>query len=281
MKFLRAAQRRGRPSPDPSPAFVAHRARGPATRGQQPRTRPASSVSGAPPMTAPGTPGFDASSLSLVGVSVVTVADSNNPSILNPDFLREFVLPDESWALRDSPICTPVHARVTYSNGVSVQSDPKRVVFEQSGDALDSAGVAVAEMARRYVRAVPHVKYTAIGINPSLLLSHPESAGALQEHLRGTLFPPHGGMAPKVFPKAMYAWEDRQITVEVFEAVPSDNEDPSLLFRGNIHRAVRGTDRRARIEHIEAIIQEFRGDLDGFRALVGAADLFRKGSQTC
>lgn len=232
-------------------------------------------------MTAPGTPGFDASSLSLVGVSVVTVADSNNPSILNPDFLREFVLPGESWEPHDSPICTPVHARVAYSNGVSVQSDPKRVVFEQNGDALDSAGVAVAEMARRYVRTVPHVKYTAIGINPSLFLSHPESASALQEHLRGTVFPPHGGMDPKVFPKAVYAERDRQITVEVFEAVRSDDEETSLVFRGNIHRAVQGTDRRTRIEHIEAIIRGVQGDLDDFRALVSAMDLFQRGSQTC
>ena len=232
-------------------------------------------------MTDLGKSDFNASSLSLVGVSVVAVADSNNPSILNPDFLRDFVLPDESWALQDNPICTPVHARVSYSNGISVQSDPKRVVFEQNGEALDSAGVAVAEMARRYVHAVPHVKYTAIGLNPSLFFPHPESAGALQEHLRDTLFPPHGGMTPKIFPKAVYAGEGRQITVEVFEAVRSDNENTALLFRGNIHRAVQGTDRRARIEHIEAIIQGVQGDFDDFRTLVGRMDLFQRGSQTC
>lgn len=223
---------------------------------------------------------FDASSLSLVGVSVVAVADTNNPSIL-PDFLREFVLPDESWALQDNPICTPIHARVSYSNGISVQSSPKRAVFEQNGDTLDSAGVAVAEMARRYVRAVPYVKYTAVGVNPSLVLRHPESAGTLQERLRGTLFPPHDGTTPDIFPKAIYACEDRHIAVEMFETARSDNEDPSLLFRGNIHREVQGTDRRARIEHIEAICRGVQGDLDDFRALVGATDLFQRRSPTC
>lgn len=232
-------------------------------------------------MTDPGKSRLDASSLSLIGVSVVTVAETNNPSILNPDFLREFVLPDESWALQDNPICTPVHARVAYSNGISVQSGPKRVVFEQNSEALDSTGVEVAEMTRRYVRAVSYVKYTAIGINPSLVLLDPESADALQEHLRGTLFPPHDGTVPKVFPKAMYACEDRHITVEGSEIAGSDQEDTSLLFRGNIHREVRGTDRRARIEHIEAICRGVQGDLDDFRALVGATDLFQRGSPTC
>lgn len=229
-------------------------------------------------MTSDPFPDIDPSAPVLVGVSVVAVAESNNPSILNPDFLREVVLPEQSWEVQDSPICTPVYARVSYSNGISVQSDANRVVFDRRGDSLDAARVLVADMARRYVLAVPYVKYTAIGVNPSLLLAVPEYASAVQERLRDVFFPSHHGILPTILPKAVYAYPDRSTTIETQEARRTDTGDTAILFRGNIHRDVQGDDQRARSEHITEIINAFQTDLEDFRILVGSLDPFARSS---
>lgn len=229
-------------------------------------------------MTSDPLPAIDASALALVGVSVVAVAELNTPSILNPDFLREFVLPEQSWEVQDPPICTPVYARVSYSNGVSVQSETNRVILEQRGDPLDADRLLVDVMARRYLHAVPQVKYRAIGVNPSLRLTMPRYFGALQERLQEVLFPSHHGIRPTVLPKAIYAYADRQITIEITEAGPADGEEKALLFRGNIHRTVDGHDQRARNESITSITDRCHGDLEEFRALVGRLDPFARPS---
>lgn len=221
-------------------------------------------------MTSDPLPAIDASALVLVGVSVVAVAESNNPSILNPDFLREFVIPEQSWEVQDPPICTPVYARVSYSNGVSVQSDTNRVVFEQRGDPLDPTHLWISAMAGRYLRAIPQVKYTAIGTNPSFLLADARYSDALRNSLRSVLFPTHEDLSPIVLPKAIYAHPDRQITVETQHAQRGEPAASAILFRGNIHRAVQGNDQRDRADSINAIVNRFTADLNDFRAILGA-----------
>lgn len=221
-------------------------------------------------MTSDPLPAMDASALALVGVSVVAVAETNTPSILNPDFLREFVIPQQSWQVQDPPICTPVYARVSYSNGVSVQSDTNRVVFEQRGDPLDPTHLWICAMARRYLRAVPQVKYTGIGTNPWFRLADAEYFQALTNSLRSVLFPTHEGLPPVVLPKAIYAHPDRQITVETQHVQRGEPAAPAILFRGNIHRTVQGNDQRDRTDSITAILDRFKADLDDFRVLLGA-----------
>ena len=58
----------------------------------------------------------------LIELSVVLVADSNNPSILNPDFLHYNKIVDKGHGVLDSPISTPGFSQVAYENGVTVTS---------------------------------------------------------------------------------------------------------------------------------------------------------------
>lgn len=221
-------------------------------------------------MTSDPLPTIDASALVLLGVSIVAVAESNTPSILNPDFLREFVIPEQSWEVQDPPICTPVYARVPYRNGVSVQSDTNRVVFEQRGDPLDPTHLWISAMARRYLRAVPYVKYTGIGTNLSFLMADARYPDALQNSLRGVLFPTHEDLSPLILPRAIYAHPDRQITVETQHVQRGEPAASAILFRGNIHRAVQGNDQRDRTDSATAILDRFQADFDDFRDLLGA-----------
>ena len=104
--------------------------------------------------------------LELIELSVVLVADSNNPSIVNPDFLKYNGIVDTVYEVQDFPISTPAFSQVAFKNGITVTSDPARVLIQQTTE-LTKANMVSPEIAKRYLQCVPHVPYRAIGIASS------------------------------------------------------------------------------------------------------------------
>ncbi len=102
----------------------------------------------------------------LLQFSLVVIATDHNPTILNPDFLRlQNIVPTNwGWELASPPITTPPLATIQYESGVSisVESNKLQVVDDKATTPSESKIVA---MVNRYVEAVPHVRYTAVGIN--------------------------------------------------------------------------------------------------------------------
>ena len=102
----------------------------------------------------------------LLQFSIVVLATDHNPTILNPDFLRlqEIVPADWGWDLASPPITTPPFATVQYESGVSisVESNKLQVADNKITEPTESKIIA---MVKRYVAVIPHVRYTAVGIN--------------------------------------------------------------------------------------------------------------------
>lgn len=215
----------------------------------------------------------------LVGVSVVLVGESNNPTILNPDFLARHVLPGPADPANQAapPICTPVLARVVYDNGVKVQSEPHRVVFEQGAPTGSLSRTYTAQLARAYIQAVPHVRYTAIGVNPSFLLDEEDSYSRFQNHLSSALPMGHGRVVPTVDLKAIYSLADRRVSVESFAARPTDagaGGHPRLLLRSNVHHDIVGSDPDDRVLAMKKILDRADSDISGVETLLGTVSPF-------
>lgn len=99
--------------------------------------------------------------------SVVLVANDHNPTILNPDFLalRDIVPAGWGWKLVGPTITTPPFATVAYDSGVTIIIEPNNLqVSDNSGKAEPTSSKAI-EIARTYVEVLPHVRYSAVGIN--------------------------------------------------------------------------------------------------------------------
>jgi hypothetical protein len=111
----------------------------------------------------------------LLQFSIVVRGDAHNPSILNPDFLRMqgIVPPTWGWTTRQT-MTTPLASSVEYTNNVSIQvtAETLQVMVGAENGASISKG---AEIVRGYVKTLPHVRYTALGINfhSALLLTSP------------------------------------------------------------------------------------------------------------
>jgi hypothetical protein len=103
----------------------------------------------------------------LVQFSIVVSGQSHNPTLLNPDFLaiHDIVPQNWGWELAPDPFTTPPLAQVRYTNGVSitVQHNKLQVVDLRAGD--DPTASKASEIVRAYVTTLPHVRYTAVGIN--------------------------------------------------------------------------------------------------------------------
>lgn len=102
----------------------------------------------------------------LLQFSIVVLATDHNPTILNPDFLRlqKIVPEDWKWKLATPPITTPPFATVQYESDVSisVESNKLQVADNKVTEPTESKIVAIV---KRYIEVVPHVRYTAVGIN--------------------------------------------------------------------------------------------------------------------
>ena len=106
-------------------------------------------------------------------MSIVVTASSHNPSILHPAFLRsEGIVPAE-WEAGEQTISTPVFARVSYPNpvNISLTAEPGKIQFVEESPSSDVSASPLPGIASRYVRALPKVPYTGLGINPVVFVA--------------------------------------------------------------------------------------------------------------
>lgn len=99
--------------------------------------------------------------------SIVVAGSDCNPTVLNPDFLqRRNIVPEQlGWGLSQPPFTTPPAAGVSYDSGVVVQVETNKVQIKHMSADLDIASSEVPAITRRYIKELPHVRYTAVGIN--------------------------------------------------------------------------------------------------------------------
>ncbi len=104
--------------------------------------------------------------IELLNTAVVVLAQQHNPTILNPDFLVRNGIVGEDWVpVPGGVLCMPSFAQVNYNNGVrfTAESEEFQIVdFQPPEDPFDSR---VPDIASKYVETLPHVRYTALGMN--------------------------------------------------------------------------------------------------------------------
>lgn len=212
----------------------------------------------------------------LVELAVVLVARSNNPSILNPDFLRFNGIVSEGWDVAQSPVSTPAFSQVVFKNGVTVTADPGRVIFT-ANDSTDE-NLEPPEIAQRYLQQVPHAPYSAVGINPKFFVRLTSDAPLIKRVLRNQgSWTPFKDVTPAVNLKLVYAYSGRTILLDVADAKLTEEDGERFsgrLFQANVHRDVTDSNAHSRNEKISAILDGWEDDRKDVCALI---QKFRRG----
>ena len=212
--------------------------------------------------------------IGLVGFSVVVVAQSNNPTILNADFLQHNGIVGSSRVLRNDrpPFTTPLFSEVSFAEDLVVRAEPQRVTFAQAASRLVPEDIDCPAIAKGYLRTVPHVPYTALGLNPTAVILNPPFS-KLSKVLRAEgNWMAFGGVAPRFELKAAYQMTGRRLTLTLQEA-----QDDTLVCEANIHRDVTEANQQMRVNAILSMLDCWKDDLDQFYAVVNQALLLDGG----
>lgn len=206
--------------------------------------------------------------IDLVEFSVVVVAQSNNPTILNPDFLRHNGIVSSDRALHDEQplFTTPMFSQVAFADGLVIQADPARITFAQTGGRLSCEEIDCPVVAKGYLKTIPHVPYTALGLNPKVVVRNPPftrlSNMLSAEGDRMTF----GSCLPRFEIKATYQLPGRRLALTLQEVETGQGD--ALICAGNIHRDVEETNQQMGVNSILSMLDCWREDLDEFSAVV-------------
>lgn len=104
------------------------------------------------------------STISLTKVSVVLLSDSNNPRLINPDFLRIHKIVPKDWVEKDI-IVTPPIAQVRYENNSLIQVEENKITIETSSPDLINWQQYLPSAAIMFMDVLPRVNYRSVGLN--------------------------------------------------------------------------------------------------------------------
>lgn len=199
--------------------------------------------------------------------SIVVTANDFNPTILNPDFLKMHnVVTDEwGWKIAGSPITTPPFAIVPYDSGVtiSVETNKMQVVDRYYQGELKDSKIAI--ITKEYVTILPHVRFSAVGINFRSLVEKSDGNNFLKER-----FLAQGSWnsdAHKLEAAALtfiYPLEGRRFTLSLasgsatLKVDDKMEEKHGIIAGANFHRECQGYPcEKQVIEHIENITEDW------------------------
>ena len=109
--------------------------------------------------------------LPLLSTGIVVIAQAHNPTILHPAFLKAQGVVPPDWEPSEPPVCTPAISVVTYPNRITFTADISKF---QVLDNAPGGKSQIPELATNYVGLLPHVHYTAVGINIASLVERDE-----------------------------------------------------------------------------------------------------------
>ena len=110
----------------------------------------------------------------VANLSVVLAAQSHNPSIINPDFLKHNKIVEEDWDTISPPVTTPVVAQINYEKISWTITNEQCVVSEQiKGEFRDSYYLHTC--AKKYAEVLKHISYRALGLNWQIIIQMEEN----------------------------------------------------------------------------------------------------------
>jgi len=213
----------------------------------------------------------------IIRESIVVRANAHNPSILNPLFLKSEGIVPEDWEMTgDSPICTPPFSVVKFKNGVVFLVDSETLQVSQSPDNDNPSEFGVPQCVKKYIKVLPHVPYTALGINFDASVDHegPEKF-LIKKFLQPGKWNDENQPLKALSLKLVYVKEKwiLALSLEPLSGLEVKEFSKGISVSGNYHLNLSGNDRLQKM--IDAI-GEFYGQRNHFKQLVDSILSYRK-----
>lgn len=208
--------------------------------------------------------------------SVVVTGQNHNPTVLNPDFLKINKIVPSEWELASPPICVEPMSQVVFKNRVKITAQIDRIIFEETIEREQPIRLFTPEIAQKYTKVLPHVEYTAVGLNPK---GHIDLGGKKTSRKKFLVdkFIKKGPWQDfensPVSPALKFAYniEDTTFSLTIEEKVFRERDKepiPIIFLGGNFHYRLSGEDRKSRLAVLHKIIKNATKDVKQYKKFV-------------
>ncbi len=209
----------------------------------------------------------------LIEISITVVADSHNPTLLHPAFLSRHQIVPEAWQpVAESTICSLPFSVVQFTNGVAISAESQKLQVRQQNPAADPRASFVSEIARRYVHALPEVRYSAVGINFASFTGLASPAPRLVEHyLPDGMWNQEDLRPVSLSLKLKYERPPRTVNVMVDPGKHLGTggvERTGVILRFNFHRDLHTDGTSRPVEQVEEALNDFSLCASEFESLM-------------
>jgi len=204
----------------------------------------------------------------ILNRSIVVVAKDHNPSILHPSFLESQNIVPSGWELAEPPICTPPISIVKYKNGIAFTVEANKLQVLQLSTEEPFEDAVLPNLVSNYVRKLPFVRYTAVGINFTFIAPHVEPENLIvnkfvkeRAHKLGDL------VLRAAIIKLVYPLEDATLNIscEPRNTAGSQEQTTGILIAGNYHHALRETRQEEMLDDALKAISTFEQRYQHFK----------------
>ena len=206
--------------------------------------------------------------ITLYETGIVIVGQNHNPSILNPDFLwrHKIVAAETKLADKSPPFNTPMASQSTFENGLHIVSEPNRISFVETD--IKNGGLLCCDTAKKYLRVVPLVHYTAVGINFFGFFSTRDDTFAPHDLLTDHNRLQYEDVCPSAEITLTYPLADKTVNLTIRNSkLSSPGAEQKVVVRGNFHHRIHA-DEGESYKVARATIDEREKDLECFNVLV-------------
>lgn len=208
-------------------------------------------------------------------LAIVISVKTQNPTILNEDFLKQTGIIPSDWKLAREPIYTDRVAQIVFENGFSIAAQPDRVMFLEAVGDKDLATITAGEVAQKYVATLKLADYQAVGINFRSYVAH-NSPEAASEYINSQLlaagtWQQYGTGAVRASVNLVYDLSERQLNLSINEAsiqFPEQPATPVVLFAGNFSYDASKVSTDDKAAEIAQVIGNWKQDLTEYTALI-------------
>ena len=207
-------------------------------------------------------------------LAIVVSVKTQNPTILNEDFLKQTGIIPSDWKLAREPIYTDRVAQIVFENGFSIAAQPDRVMFLEAVGDKEIATISAGEVAQKYVSTLKLADYQAVGINFRSYIEQ-ESQAAASNYINGELLAAGSwqqyGMGMRASLNLVYDLSERQLNLSINEAsiqFPEQPATPVVLFAGNFSYDTSKSPADEKAAKIAELIGNWQQDLNKYTALI-------------
>jgi hypothetical protein len=208
-------------------------------------------------------------------LAIVVSVKTQNPAILNEDFLKQTGIIPSDWKLARDPIYTDRVAQIVFENGFSIAAQPDRVMFLEAVGDKEIDTISAGEVAQKYVATLRLADYQAVGINFRSYVAH-DNAEEVSEYINTQLlssgsWQQYGAAGVRASINLVYDLSERQLNLAINEAsiqFPEQPATPVVLFAGNFSYDASKTPTDDRATEIAKVIGNWKQDLTEYTALI-------------